>query len=77
MILLWMLFLGGFVVLPGSALLAMRWAIRNGEFRDFKKASLLIFDEEEPVGLVTDSFPTGKMVLNTGPSPATHGVSQP
>lgn len=57
MIILWLLFLGGVVVLPGSALLALRWAARHGELKNLQKIALSIFDEEEPVGQMTDHFP--------------------
>jgi hypothetical protein len=53
----WILFIGSFIVLPGSALLALRWAARSGHFDNLEKGALLIFDEEEPVGTVTDHFP--------------------
>ncbi len=57
MIVIWLLFIGGLVVLPGTALLALRWAVRQGEFRNWRKIALSIFDEEEPVGVMTDHFP--------------------
>lgn len=57
MIILWLLFIGGLVILPGTALLALRWAIKQGEFQNLQKTALSIFDEEEPVGEVTDHFP--------------------
>jgi hypothetical protein len=49
--------LGSIVVLTGSALLALRWAARTGQLRHFQKTALSIFDEEEPVGRMTDFFP--------------------
>jgi len=48
---------GSFVLLTGSALLALRWALLTGQLRNSKKAALLVFDEEEPLGQVTDTFP--------------------
>jgi len=33
------------------------WAIRTGQMRNFSRGALSIFDDEEPVGTVTDSFP--------------------
>ncbi len=57
MIVLWILFVGSLVVLPAAALLALRWAVRTGQLRDFQKGALLVFDDEEPVGQVTDHFP--------------------
>jgi cbb3-type cytochrome oxidase maturation protein len=46
-----------FVLLTGSALLALRWALRNGQFDHAERTALSIFDEEEPVGEVQDRFP--------------------
>jgi hypothetical protein len=46
-----------FVFLTGSALLALRWALRTGQLRNSRKTALLIFDEDEPVGRMTDHFP--------------------
>lgn len=46
-----------FVLLTGSALLALRWALRTGQLRDSKKTALVIFDDDEPVGEMTDFFP--------------------
>jgi cbb3-type cytochrome oxidase maturation protein len=57
MIILWILFISSVVLLPATALLALRWAVRRGEFRDPQQAALSIFDEEEPLGRMTDHFP--------------------
>lgn len=54
---IWILFICSMVVLPGVALLALRWAIHHGEFSHLQKTALSIFDDEEPVGKVTDHFP--------------------
>lgn len=53
----WILFFCSIVVLPAIALLAFRWALRQGEFKNFEKTALSIFDEDEPVGRVSDHFP--------------------
>ena len=52
-----MLFVSSVIVLPAVALLALRWAVRHGEFKNLQKTALSIFDEEEPVGRMTDRFP--------------------
>ena len=57
MTVLWMLFVGSVIVLPGTAVLALRWAMRHGEFEHLEKTALSIFDDEEPVGVMTDHFP--------------------
>ena len=54
------LILGGFIVLTGSAVLAFAWAARNGQFRNLEKGAEVIFDEDEPVGVTTDQFPSRK-----------------
>ena len=73
MTIIWLLFITSVIVLPTTALLALRWALRNGEFRNLKKSALLIFDEDEPVGQMTDFFPTNhsKSSLVDGHKPVT------
>lgn len=44
-------------LLGATAIAALVWAIRRGEFDRLREASLSIFDDEEPVGEVTDRFP--------------------
>lgn len=61
---LWILFICSMVVLPGVALLALRWALHHGEFSHLEKTALSIFDDEEPVGKVTDQFPGKSSNLN-------------
>ncbi len=64
MIVMWILFISSLIVLPGTALWALRWAARAGEFRNLQKSALLIFDEEEPVGVMTDHFPGKSVTIN-------------
>jgi cbb3-type cytochrome oxidase maturation protein len=46
----------GVALLFGAAAVwALAWAIRSGQFSDFAGSAASIFDEEEPVGRVTDS----------------------
>ena len=52
--LLAILMIGGVVAVPAVGLWALHWASRNGEFRLVDRASLLPFDDEEPVGHPTD-----------------------
>ncbi len=58
MTVIWILFVCSFILLPVTALLALRWAVRQGEFRDLRKTALSIFDDEEPVGRLSDHFPS-------------------
>lgn len=46
--------IGSVILLPAAALLALRWAAGTGQFSRFEKASLLPFDESEPLGVETD-----------------------
>lgn len=57
MIIVWILFACSVVVLPLLAVLALQWAVRNGEFRDLPKTAISIFDDEEPLGVMSDHFP--------------------
>ena len=40
-----------------SAVAALYWAASHGEFADLEEKSRVIFDEDEPIGEVTDRFP--------------------
>ena len=44
------------VILAGGAY-ALHWAYRSGQFSHMKSGSESIFDEDEPMGQVTDRFP--------------------
>lgn len=44
-------------VFGATAIAALVWSIRRGEFDNLREAALSIFDEEEPPGAVTDRFP--------------------
>jgi cbb3-type cytochrome oxidase maturation protein len=43
-----------------TAVWALFWAFRSGQMDDFRAGARSIFDEDEPVGTVTDHFPTGE-----------------
>jgi nitrogen fixation-related uncharacterized protein len=36
---------------------ALYWAHRNGQLNNLEKGARCIFDEDEPLGEITDSFP--------------------
>ena len=40
-----------------AAALALHWAHKQGQLKNLEKGATSIFDEDEPVGEVTDSFP--------------------
>jgi nitrogen fixation-related uncharacterized protein len=46
--------IGSAILLPAAALLALRWAADSGQLSRAEKASLLPFDESEPLGVETD-----------------------
>ncbi len=45
------------VAFTASAVYALQWASKKGQLRDFEKGAASIFDEHEPIGRSTDSFP--------------------
>jgi len=45
------------LLITGSAIVALRWSVKSGQFRDFEKGAETIFDEDEPIGRPNDSFP--------------------
>lgn len=57
-------FIWAFAMAAGiSTVAVLVWAIKKGEFRDLRAGARSIFDENEPLGLVTDCFP------GEGPTP--------
>jgi len=54
----YLLIFGSVIVFGATAVYGLLWAIRTGQMRSFSQGALSIFDEEEPVGTVTDAFPT-------------------
>jgi len=56
----WFFYLFAFAValaISGTAVYALWWSSRNGQLRDFERGAASIFDEQEPVGEMTDRFP--------------------
>lgn len=52
------IFIWSFALISGTVMVwLLAWAIRRGEFRDLRQGARMIFDEDEPVGIVTDHFP--------------------
>lgn len=41
-----------------SAVYALLWASKNGQLQEFERGAESIFDDAEPVGQTTDSFPS-------------------
>ncbi|HRI16175.1 MAG TPA: hypothetical protein PLX89_24530 [Verrucomicrobiota bacterium] len=63
--------IGSSLAFPAVSLYALWWANRQGQLSHATKASLLPFDDTEPVGEMTD------VVLNRPQSGATPFVSKP
>lgn len=55
------------ILFGATAIGALAWAIRAGQFSDFSRGAASIFDEEEPVGRPTDA------VLKPAAPPHTEG----
>lgn len=55
------------LLLAGTAVAALYWAARNGQFRNMEAGSRVIFDSDEPVGMPTDQIfkpkPSGRKTL--------------
>ncbi|MCS7272350.1 MAG: cbb3-type cytochrome oxidase assembly protein CcoS [Gemmataceae bacterium] len=48
---------GSVLTFGGAAVWALNWAVQNGQFENFQRGALSIFDVDEPVGQATDYFP--------------------
>jgi hypothetical protein len=69
----WMFYIFAFVMalaITGSGVLALRWAARTGQLRNFEQNAKTIFDEEEPEGVQTDHFPGRKTPAPAAPKEA-------
>lgn len=55
-ILIW----GCSLIFGGSAITALIWAIHSGQMTVSQEGANSIFDEGEPIGEPTDSFPAAK-----------------
>lgn len=56
-----LVYIVGGIVLGGlffaTAIAAFNWASKDGQMRNFDAGANVIFDEDEPLGQHTDSFP--------------------
>jgi cbb3-type cytochrome oxidase maturation protein len=59
--------IGSVTVFGGAAVLALGWAVRDGQFENFERSARRIFDPDEPIGQPTDYFPDLR---------SNHGVTQ-
>jgi len=57
------------LAITGGAVYALAWAFRSGQMKNFDQGAKVIFDEEEPEGELTDSFPGKKKKTSASSSP--------
>ena len=53
----YLLIFGTIVLLSITVVVLFAWAIRSGQFADFQQGATSIFDDDEPLGEMTDWFP--------------------
>ena len=58
MILIYILIFGSVVVFGLTAVAGLVWAARTGQLTNFAAGATSIFDEDEPIGVMTDAFPS-------------------
>jgi nitrogen fixation-related uncharacterized protein len=58
--LIYIMIFGSVFVFGLTAVAGLVWAIRGGQLRDFGAGATSIFDEDEPVGVMTDAFPDSR-----------------
>jgi cbb3-type cytochrome oxidase maturation protein len=63
----------GLVGLSGSALIAFYWSAKHGQLRELEKGAKVIFDETEPIGKATDSFPGSRVTRASARPRSGHG----
>ena len=55
------MFIWSFALIAGVTMVwLLAWAIKRGEFKDLRAGARMIFDKDEPIGVVTDCFPGAK-----------------
>lgn len=53
----YILVFGLIAAFSASVIWALWWAVRGGQFSNFQRGAVCIFDDEEPQGYRTDGFP--------------------
>ncbi len=67
MSLVYLMVFGSVAVFGLTAVYGLVWAVRHGQLGDFAAGATSIFDDEEPVGEMTDAFPGGRENEGGGP----------
>jgi len=62
----YLMIFGMLAALLASVIYGLYWAVSRGQFANFNKGATSIFDDEEPMGLRTDAFPSEKDKIDTG-----------
>lgn len=57
MALISILIFGSVVFFGLTAVAGLVWAVRTGQMRHFARGAVSIFDDDEPIGTMTDAFP--------------------
>ncbi len=68
----WLFYTLAFLIataLSGSAVYALYWSSKHGQLRDFERGARSIFDDQEPVGEMTDHFPARRGRSPSAPPP--------
>lgn len=55
--------------LGGTAIGALLWALKSGQFQNINAGARVIFDEDEPEGVVNDRFPSKVTQINETSAP--------
>lgn len=48
----------------GTVIAALCWSAKQGHFKNFEQTARSIFNNEEPVGIQSDGFPTKSITKN-------------
>lgn len=60
MTLIYVFIFGSVAVAGATAAFGLVWALKHGQMQRFSRGATSIFDDEEPVGRVTDGFPDSR-----------------
>lgn len=56
---IYILIFGSIAIAGLTAVGALVWAVRSGQLQSFAAGATSIFDDDEPIGEMTDGFPGG------------------
>jgi nitrogen fixation-related uncharacterized protein len=76
MALIYIFIFGSVLVFGLTAVAGLVWAVRTGQLRDFGVGATSIFDDDEPVGVMTDTFPDSERQTATSANQEGRGSEQ-